>query len=121
MFMDATNTDAQFNRADLEYLQGLPQDDRLGVLLGWLTGKQKRQSNLAIRVLAQTNKAATDQLLAEAFAKGKSPRQRILLLSAIEQVGHPLDANQLMWLMTEARRFKGAVFKQIAQLLAWNR
>ena len=119
--MEASVDEARLDQADLRYLFGLPQDNASSTVFRWLTGRDVRRSKLATNVLAKIGHAATDLLLSEALAPRKSPQQRMRLLAAIEQIGNPLDSQQWIRLVSEARRFEGAVLGQIMRLVVWNR
>jgi hypothetical protein len=111
----------RLNDDDLQYLSGLSKDQFFVTLLDWLGGKDPRRNDLAADFIRQTGQDPTAELLSEAFAKGKSPKHRVRLLAAIEKIGHPLAAEQVMSLMPVAFRTKGVVQAQIWKLLAWNR
>jgi hypothetical protein len=112
--------EARMDQADLEHFRDLPGNQQGSTLLSWLTGRNKRRSTLAVNILARSGNAGTDLLLSEAFAKGKSTRQRLCLLAAIAEVGHPLDEERWWRLMDGMIRFGGAVGKEIMRLMVWN-
>ena len=119
--MSGSIDEARLNRTDIEHLAGLSRDEQCWAVLGWLSGRDSRRSNLAIHLMERFGDGATDLLLSAALAARKSPQQRVRLLAAIERIGKPLDARQWMLLMAETRRFEGAVLSQIGHLLVWNR
>jgi len=119
--MSTAINDVQLTQADHNYLLELSDDESFNTIFAWLAGNDSTRRQFALKLVSQFGKAVTDKLLAEAFGKGKSPKQRVRLLAAIEEIGEPLDTNQWMLLVFEARRFSGVVAKQIAQLMVWNR
>src|SRR5690349_7404768 len=88
----------------LEYLSGLPPDDRLPTVLSWAGGG-----------------CDPGGLGGQGVDPGRPARDRVRLLAAVERLGVPLDADQWLDLTIAARRYGRTVQRQIARLLAGGR
>ena len=119
--MDSNILNDSAAQADCVRLASLPKDQCCRLVLNWLTAKQARRQALAEAILTSMESSGSQLLLSEAFGRGKRVHRRIQMLQALERVGEPLNADQLLLLLSAMPLFGPEVRNQITRIMSWNR